>query len=617
MAPKWPQVNNGPEHINEHAAYLREACHQLQALGQDQVPWNIVQKYITSTIALVGKVLQQPAISDILHHIQDTTRCTQNIQRDVSIIKNSVGLNTAPPSATNLTGGRAATATWAQVAAQARGPPVSQGTCATKSQPAVTAYKDRAVTVRLKDHGITQRFRTLSTTKIKQQVDTSIQNHANSRSVTVVAAHQLKSGDIQIFTSSRAEAARLRESRGWVSGLGEHAELIVPTHGVIVHGISTNSINIKDQEVTIQQILADNHTVIPKAEISSVGWLTRESALKHASSIVVEFTDPEMANAIIYAGMAWAGQIHMCQLYDRACRVKQCFRCYNYGHIGTQCNAAQACGYCAELHETRNCKQKGAENFTPRCTVCKGVHKAWSNACPARKKELERVEQAKQVRNTYWHVVSTDEPPKVDSSRAKQRRTRNLTPSRNVTIPDTPNVEPSDQRDSTAEPSPAQARNPLPELRPLEPAVTQTHADMPAAEEWARPVSQQEPTLQQLIIDPQILATEQPRRANPAEVDTPDAGTTEAISTGVTPIHQPLCPPDATLGDCDMDNAEEWLANLENTFAENRQGSEGASSIPTSVATNTHIGTAQPHENQNGIYPKKPEGANRNTGKME
>ena len=77
----------------------------------------------------------------------------------------------------------------------------------------------------------------------------------------------------------------------------------MPTYGVIVHGISTNSINIKDQKATIQQILADNYTVIPKAEISYIGWLTKESPLKRASSVVVEFTDPEMANAIIYAEM--------------------------------------------------------------------------------------------------------------------------------------------------------------------------------------------------------------------------------------------------------------------------------------------------------------------------
>src|ERR1700753_2361177 len=97
MAPRWPQVNNGPEHINEHATYLREACNQLQAASegrQNQVPWNVVQAYITSTVTLIGKVLQQPALTEILQYIQDTAKCTQSIQRDITVIKCSTGLST-------------------------------------------------------------------------------------------------------------------------------------------------------------------------------------------------------------------------------------------------------------------------------------------------------------------------------------------------------------------------------------------------------------------------------------------------------------------------------------------------------------------------------------------
>jgi hypothetical protein len=147
MAPRWPQVNNGPEHINEHATYLREACNQLQAVDrgrQNQVPWNIVQPYIASTIALIGKVLRQPAMSEILQQIQDAAKCTQNIQRDITVIKSSVGLSTTPLNATNFSGGRATTVDWAQVAAQAKGsplppPPVPQGMHTTKTQPTVTA----------------------------------------------------------------------------------------------------------------------------------------------------------------------------------------------------------------------------------------------------------------------------------------------------------------------------------------------------------------------------------------------------------------------------------------------------------------------------------------------
>lgn len=187
-----------------------------------------------------------------------------------------MGLSTTPLSAANFSGGRVAAASWAQVAAQARGspplpPPVAQGMRATKTNSTVTAYKDRAVTVKLKDYGISRRFRKLSATRIKRQIQTSIHDNTATKEVKIVAAHQLKSGDIQIFTRSTAEATKLKESRGWVRSLGEQAELVVPTYGVIVHGISTSSINIKDQKAAIQQILVDNYTVIPKAEISFVG----------------------------------------------------------------------------------------------------------------------------------------------------------------------------------------------------------------------------------------------------------------------------------------------------------------------------------------------------------
>lgn len=605
MAPRWPQVNNGPEHINEHATYLREVCNQLQAVDKgrtNQVPWNIVQSYVASTLALVGKVLQQPSMSEVLEQIQDAARNIQNIQRDVSIVKGTVGVSTAPLHATNFGGHKAVTTSWARVAAQAKGlpppPPSAQhGTHATKSVTTVTAYQDRAVTVKLKDHGIAQRYRTKSAAWTKQQIQTAVHDNAATRLVKVVAAHQLKSGDIQIFTSTTREATQLKEHNGWIKGLGERAELIVPTYGVIVHGVSTSSINIKDQDATIEQILADNYTVVPNAKISYVGWLTKEATLKRASSIVVEFTDPAMANAIIYAGMVWDGHMHQCQLYDRACRVKQCFRCYNYGHIGTQCNASQTCGYCAEQHETRHCKQKGLEGFHPRCAVCKGAHTAWSNACPARKKEMERVEQAKQIRNTYWHIPAngnseswnTCTPPNTINTR-EDRMPAPMPPARTTTH------RPEEDRWFTAseDNTNAQSENlmSLPINRmddgPIEQAPAQTNRSiepqvpdvdviqhMPAAlstgENWATPAMQQD-ELQDFVIDPQVLAL-----GNPPLTGAPDNDQPQPTSCLPHELEQAFA----------VEEADVWLNNLaaNDDFNWNTTAVEDDVSPQTSKAT--------------------------------
>lgn len=599
MAPRWPQVNNGPEHINEHATYLREACNQLQAADKgrtNQIPWNIVQPYIESTIVLIGKVLQQPSMREISQQIQDAAKGIQTIQRDITVVKSSVGVSTAPLNATNFNGSKAVATSWAQVVAQAKGsvlppPPAQQGPHISKTSATVTAYKDRVVIVKLKDHGIAQRYRNHSAAWARQQIQTIIRDHTATRLIKVVAAHQLKSGDIQIFASTTTETTQLKENKGWLKGLGECAELVVPTYGVIVHGVATNSINIKDQQATIQQVVADNYTVIPNAEISYVGWLTKEGPLKQASSIVVEFVDPEMANAIIYAGMAWDGQIHQCQLYDRACRVKQCFRCYNYGHIGTQCNASQTCGYCTEQHETKHCRQKGVKDFVPRCTVCKGAHTAWSIACPARKKEMGRVEQAKQLRSTYWHV-----PRKENITAPSTDKTRNISTIQEVAL----RVAPAPAQTMTqrpeeamrpiasgtgtfaqAEPEALPVQAPAPtqaSLRaqpPLEVATTQAPVFPSVEEEWTTPATQQRPTPQQLNppIDSQVRATEE--SFSPSQV---------LEERQPQPYSYPL---EGIEGAFATQDADSWLDNLFNNDGNEWMPSiaEAEPSPPTSMAT--------------------------------
>jgi hypothetical protein len=607
MAPRWPQVNIGPENINEHATYLKEASHQLQAADKgkaNQIPWNVIQPYIASTVALISKVLQQPSMSEVLQQIQDAAKGIEVIRRDITVVKGSVGLGTTPLNIANFTGGKAATLSWAQVAAQAKGamlppppPPIQQGTHTSKTPAPVTAYRDRVVTVRLKDQSAVQRYRSHPVAWTRQQVQASIRENTLTNSIKIVAAYQLKSGDIQIFTSTTTEARQLKEHKGWLKGLGEQAELIMPTYGVIVHGISTNSINIKDQKATIQHMVADNYTVIPRAEITYVGWLTKEATLKRASSIVVEFTDPEMANAIIYAGLAWEGQIHQCQLYDRACRVKQCFRCYNYGHIGTQCNASQTCGYCAELHESRHCKRKGLEGFVPRCTVCKGVHTAWSNACPARKKEMGRVEQAKQIRNIYWHV-----PAKANTTRPRIDNTTNINTARETVQPGDPCPASRVRTEATIQEShettetviaeierqtllspitghaPALTQAPVGAQGHYEAITTQTPENPTVGEEWTTPATQQEPTQRQLDlpIDPRLRQTEEAFPLVQAFQDNPPQLSTEPINV----------PNEAF----EMQDADDWLDNMfndnDNVWIPDTAHAE--SSPLTSMATEPH-----------------------------
>lgn len=333
----------------------------------------------------------------------------------------------------------------------------------------LTAYKGREVVVKLLDHGLSQRFRQLTPSQLKNKVNNILSETPKLTDIKIAAAHQLKSGDITVITNSLDNATKLQTHTEWARGLGPRAEVIRVTYGAIVHGIPVNSINMKDQQGTIQRILAENHSVIPNAEITYIGWLTKDSTKKRNSSMVIEFTRPEMANAIIYAGFLWEGLIRTCQLYDRSCRIKQCLRCCNYGHIGTQCSASQACGHCTGGHEIRECTAKSTLGFVPKCTVCKGSHTAWNAACPARQKEIQRVEKAKQERNHYWptpprRTPSTTNsndgqgaipPASASNSTSRLSRQNRTTTSVNQTIPE-PRVLRSARRLQQRNPTPPQ-----------------------------------------------------------------------------------------------------------------------------------------------------------------
>ncbi|OQV10368.1 hypothetical protein CLAIMM_14381 [Cladophialophora immunda] len=415
MRTDWPSLGAEPDNLKEHVTFLHEACAHLHAVkgSYTAIPTTTIGPIIDSTLRLLSKVtrhLDEQPDTRLATQIQDLFKEQRDAQlKDHEAIKAVIKAATAPlTSATPPTGTRVAS--WAQVAAAAAaGPPPGHVTppgtvLSSGNSSTLTAYKGREVIVKLLDHSLAQRLRQLSPSQLKNKVNNILRETPKVKDIKIAAARQLKSGDITIITNSLDEATELQTHTDWARGLGPRAEVIRTTYGAIVHGILVDTINMNDQQGTIQRILADNFSVIPHAKITYVGWLTKGSIKKRNSSIVIEFTQPEMANAIIYAGFLWEGLIHNCQLYDRSCRIKQCLRCYDYGHIGTQCSAPQKCGHCAGGHESRDCPVKSSPRFKPKCVLCGGDHTAWNAACTARQKEMQRVERAKQSRNHYWPI---------------------------------------------------------------------------------------------------------------------------------------------------------------------------------------------------------------------
>jgi hypothetical protein len=193
--------------------------------------------------------------------------------------------------------------------------------------------------------------------------------------------------------------------------IGRGTSIRLPTYGILAHGIRTSSMDMEKFDEIKAELLHDNRPFIPNADIKYIGWLSRSALTKSASTIIVEFTNPEDANKIIDEGLIWQGEAFQCERYDRQCRLKQCYKCQKYGHIGTQCRANTACGYCAEAHNSKDCPTKVDKSAMRKCAVCKGAHEAWNNRCPVRKTELNKVKAAYDARQPYHFVPPTKEKP--------------------------------------------------------------------------------------------------------------------------------------------------------------------------------------------------------------
>jgi hypothetical protein len=92
------------------------------------------------------------------------------------------------------------------------------------------------------------------------------------------------------------------------------------------------------------------------------------------------------------------------ETYDPKCRVTQCFKCQQYGHISPDCMSQQRCGFCGGQHITEQCAEK-SQATSKRCAACRvGDHTSWSQACPAKQRELARVKQAERFKPRLFPV---------------------------------------------------------------------------------------------------------------------------------------------------------------------------------------------------------------------
>jgi hypothetical protein len=136
----------------------------------------------------------------------------------------------------------------------------------------------------------------------------------------------------------------------------------------VIDAIPVKSVDLSDDiEAFKEQLIAENHYAWGgqgivtddkdesekgiQVEITHVGWLVVPKG--HTGSLIIEFTNPIVANNAIQRGIVWQSRSLTNRPYCREGRCKMCKKCQKYGHVHAQCpNPKFYCGLCAEEHPT-------------------------------------------------------------------------------------------------------------------------------------------------------------------------------------------------------------------------------------------------------------------------
>jgi hypothetical protein len=260
---------------------------------------------------------------------------------------------------------------------------------------------DRRFVKKLKPVDIVDRAERARTHAAKSTPSLPLAGHA------FIAARQLPSGDISLRAQTAAGAEVLRKhGESWVHTFGKSAYVRVPTWGIVIDGMPAKFVDMSEEFK--RELIAVNTNWGQEGfevEIAHVGWLVTPKG--YSGSLIVEFTNPVVANNALKNGTVWHSHSLSNRPYCKEGRVKMCKKCQKYGHVHAQCPDPKFhCGLCAEEHPTWECPSKQSRDLTPKCVNCNGSHKTSSDSCPVRQKETARARHAVLVnQNVREHRV--------------------------------------------------------------------------------------------------------------------------------------------------------------------------------------------------------------------
>jgi hypothetical protein len=117
---------------------------------------------------------------------------------------------------------------------------------------------------------------------------------------------------------------------------------------VLIHGVRVADYPRVEKEKNIKRIESENDRLHPGLKIKDIRWLGYVEGVKEYASLIMRIDSATQANRLIQEGIVMRYDLKNVETYDPKCRITQCFKCQQYGHISPDCTSQQRCGHCGE-----------------------------------------------------------------------------------------------------------------------------------------------------------------------------------------------------------------------------------------------------------------------------
>ena len=116
----------------------------------------------------------------------------------------------------------------------------------------------------------------------------------------------------------------------------------------------------------IQALQSDLQKTVLCAEVTRVSWIYGKKSwepkkgghVPERASLILYLSKEEDQTQAVSKGVVIHGEHHMAFLYHSRLQIPQCFHCSQWGHTQKSCRARVSCGFCAQRHNTRDCKDR-------------------------------------------------------------------------------------------------------------------------------------------------------------------------------------------------------------------------------------------------------------------